>query len=117
MNLDYSLLIPEYFVIAWAFLVMGVELFFPRLRTDIPAYLAAAGAIAALVISLFWIDENAEFGAIFNVDNYTTFFRVLLYGIAALICIASAQFVRRRLGSTGEYYGLILFGTVGAVGM
>jgi proton-translocating NADH-quinone oxidoreductase chain N len=97
--------------------VMGVELFFPRLRKDIPAYLAALGAIVGVVLSLFWIDDNASFGAVVNIDNYTTFFRVLLYGVAALICIASAQFVRRRLGSTGEYYGLILIGTVGGVGM
>jgi proton-translocating NADH-quinone oxidoreductase chain N len=117
VDFDYSLLIPEYVIIAWAFLVMGVELFFPRLRKDIPAYLAALGAIVGVVLSLFWIDDNASFGAVVNIDNYTTFFRVLLYGVAALICIASAQFVRRRLGSTGEYYGLILIGTVGGVGM
>ncbi|MGE0539013.1 MAG: NADH-quinone oxidoreductase subunit N [Dehalococcoidia bacterium] len=117
MDFDYSLLIPEYFLIIWAILVMAVELFFPRLRKDVPAYLAALGAIVALGISLYWVDETEAFGNLLSIDNYTTFFRVLLYGIAALICIASAQFVRRRLDSTGEYYGLILIGTVGGVGM
>jgi NADH-quinone oxidoreductase subunit N len=117
MDFDYSLLIPEYFILAWAFLVIGVEMFFPRLRKEIPAYLAALGAIIALVISLYWVDDTAAFSSVISIDNYTTFFRVLLYGIAALICIASAQFVRRRLSSAGEYYGLILIGTVGAVGM
>lgn len=117
MDYDYSLLIPEYFLIIWAILVIGVELFFPRLRKDVPAYLAALGAIVALVISLNWIDESKSFGTLLSIDNYTTFFRVLIYGIAALICIASAQFVRRRLDSAGEYYGLILIGSVGAVGM
>jgi proton-translocating NADH-quinone oxidoreductase chain N len=96
---------------------MGVELFFPRLRKDVPAYLAALGAIGGLVISLFYIDVNKDFGSLFHVDHYTTFFRVLLCGIAALICIASAQFVRKRLSSAGEYYGLILIGTVGGIGM
>ena len=117
MDFDYSLLIPEYFLIAWAFLVMGVELFFPRLRKDIPAYLAALGAVIGIGISLIWVNEDAGFGTIVHIDNYTTFFRVLLMGIAAVICIASAQFVRRRLGSAGEYYGLILLGTVGGIGM
>jgi NADH-quinone oxidoreductase subunit N len=117
VDFDYSLLIPEYFLIIWAILVMGVELFFPRLRKDVPAYLAALGAIVALGVSLFWVDDTENFGTLLSIDNYTTFFRVLLYGIAALICIASAQFVRRRLDSAGEYYGLILIGTVGAVGM
>lgn len=117
MNFDYTLLIPEYFIVAWAFLVMGVELFFPRLRKDVPAYLAALGALISIGISLFWVNETDGFGDLFGVDNYTTFFRVLLLGIAALICIASAQFVRRRLSSAGEYYGLILLGTVGGIGM
>ena len=117
MNFDYTLLIPEYFLVAWAFLVMGVELFVPRLRKDIPAYLAALGALIGIGISLFWVNEETGFGTIVHIDNYTTFFRVLLMGIAAVICIASAQFVRRRLGSAGEYYGLILLGTVGGIGM
>src|SRR5215207_1085629 len=98
MNFDYELLIPEYFLIAWAFLVMGVELFVPRLRKDFVAYLAALGALVGAGISLYWVNEDADFGGnLFHVDNYTTFFRVLLMGNAALICIASAQFVRRRL--------------------
>lgn len=117
MTFDYKLLIPEYFLIAWAFLVMGVELFFPRLRKDLPAYLAAFGGLIAIVISLFYIDVDKGFGNLFHVDNYTTFFRVLLIGISTLICIASAQFVQRRLSSSGEYYGLILLGTVGGIGM
>src|SRR5262245_5165783 len=96
---------------------MGVELFFPRLRKEFPAYLAAFGALVALVLSLFYIDVDKGFGPLFHVDNYTTFFRVLLTGIAAVICIASAQFARRHLTSIGEYYGLILLGTVGGIGM
>lgn len=117
MDFDYSLLIPEYVLVAWGFLVIGVALFFPQIRKEALAYLAAFGALVALVISLFYIDMDKSFGSLFHVDNYTTFFRVLLTGIAAAICIASAQFVRRRLSSEGEYYGLILLGTAGGIGM
>src|SRR3712207_9241430 len=100
MDFDYSLLIPEYVITAWAFLVIGVELFFPRLRKDFVAYLAALGALVALGISLYWVNEDLDFGGnLFHVDNYTTFFRVLLYGNAALICIASAhRSEERRVG-------------------
>jgi NADH-quinone oxidoreductase subunit N len=117
VDYDYTLLIPELFLIAWAFLVVGVELFVPRLRKDIPAYLAAFGALVALIMSLFYINVDRSFGGLVHVDNYTTFFRVLLTGTALLICLASAQFVRRRLSGAGEYYGLVLLGTVGGIGM
>lgn len=117
MELDYSLLIPEYFLIAWAFLVMGVDLFLPKLRKELLAYLAALGALIAIGISLLYLGVDKGFGLLFRVDDYTTFFRVLLSGITALICLSSATFARKRLTSTGEYYGLLLLGTVGGIGM
>ena len=56
MYFDYSLLIPEYFLIAWAFVVIGVYLFFPRLLNEVPSFLAAFCALVGLVIFLFYID-------------------------------------------------------------
>lgn len=122
MNPDYSLLIPEYLLAGWAVLVVAVELLFPRLRKDVPAYLAALGALVAGGVSLLYIDVRKGFEpvaglTVVHVDDYTTYIRVLLCGIAALICLASAQFVRMRLTHAGEYFGLILFATVGGIFM
>jgi NADH-quinone oxidoreductase subunit N len=115
--MDYSLLIPEYILLGLAFAVVGIELAFPRLRKDYIAYLAAASAVAALVASIVWINFDTSFGGLLRIDNYTAFFRILFTGITAVICIASAQFVRNRIGSVGEYYGLLLLSTIGSIYM
>lgn len=115
--MDYSLLIPEFVLGALAFLIVGLELAIPSLRKDVVAYLAALAAVIALVISILYINVDKSFGGLLQVDGYTTFFRVFFFGTAAIICLASAQFVRRRLGSAGEYYGLLLLSAIGAVYM
>ncbi|MBI2760070.1 MAG: NADH-quinone oxidoreductase subunit N [Chloroflexi bacterium] len=122
MNPDYSLLIPEYVLVGWAALVVGVEIAFPRLRKDIPAYLAALGALVAGIISVLYINVDKGFEptrgvTLLHVDDYTTYMRVLLYGIAMFICLVSAQFVRMRLSNAGEYFGIILIATVGGIFM
>jgi NADH-quinone oxidoreductase subunit N len=115
--MDYSLLIPEYVLGALAFLIAGLEIALPRLRKDVIAYLAAGAAIIALIISVFYIGVDKSFGGLLQVDGYTTFFRIFFLGIAAVVCIGSAQFVRERIGSTGEYYGLLLLSAIGAIYM
>jgi proton-translocating NADH-quinone oxidoreductase chain N len=122
MNPDYSLLIPEYVLGGWAALVVGVEVAFPRLRKDVPAYLAALGALVAGIISLLYIRVDKGFDpaagvTLIHVDDYTTYMRVLLCGIAMFVCLASAQFVRLRLTNTGEYFGIILIATIGGIYM
>ena len=122
MNPDYSLLIPEYVLAGWAALVVAVELVFPRLRKDVPAYLAALGALVAGIVSLLYLDVDKGFEPVrgvtlIHVDDYTTYMRVLLCGIALFICLASAQFVRLRLTNAGEYFGIILIATIGGIYM
>ncbi len=119
---DYSLLIPEYLLAAWAVLVVFIEVMYPRLRKDVPAYIAAFGALTAGVASLFYIDvdkgfEPANGVTLIHVDDYTTFIRVLLCAIAVLICLMSAQFVRMRLTNAGEYFGILLLATIGGIYM
>jgi len=115
--MDYSLLIPEFVLGALAFAIAALELAMPRLRKDVIAYLAALSAVIALVISLLYVYVDKSFGGLLQIDGYTTFFRVLFFGIAAVICLGSAQLVRDRLSGVGEYYGLLLLSSIGAVYM
>ncbi len=122
MNPDYSLLIPEYVLAGGAVVVVAVELLFPRMQKDLPAYLAALVALVAGIISLLYIDVDKGFEpaagvTLIHVDDYTTYMRVLLCAIAVFICLASAQFVRLRLTHGGEFFALILIATLGGIYM
>jgi len=117
LNLDYTLLIPEFLLVGLAALVVAVDLFAPELRKRWLSYMAAAGLVAVGGISLAWIDVESDFAQIVSIDNYTTYFRVLFIGIAAVICIASGRYVEDKLPHPGEYYGLVMLSTIGAIGM
>ena len=67
--------------------------------------------------SLAWIDVDSNFANLVSVDDYTTYFRVLFMSMAAVVCLASGRFVEHRLQHPGEYYGLIILSTIGAIGM
>jgi NADH-quinone oxidoreductase subunit N len=118
MNLDYSLLIPEYLLAALAAVVVALGLYDTRrARTYLP-YVSAAGLGAILVVSLFYVNKGPlDFAGLVQVDNYTTFFRVLFIAITAVVCLASAHFVRANLRHAGEYYGLLILSTIGAIYM
>jgi NADH-quinone oxidoreductase subunit N len=118
MNLDYSLLIPEYLLTGLAAVVLALGLFdAKRARSYLP-YLAAAGLGVALVFSLLYVNKTPkDFAGPVQVDNYTTFFRVFFIGITAVVCLASAHFVKERLRHAGEYYTLLILSTIGAIYM
>jgi len=115
--MNYSLLIPEFCLTGLAIIIVAAELWFPQVRKDIIGYLAALGAAGVLAGSLAYLETHESFGSLLSVDNYTTFFRVLFLGAAVFICLISAQFARARLQNVGEYYGILLLATVGAIGM
>jgi len=113
MNLEWSLLAPEYVLAGWAALLVSVDLFWRPFRKEYLGYLAAAGALAATLTSLIWINDDTNFANLIEINNYTTFFRVLFGLIATFTCIASARYVQQRLLHPGEYYGLILLTALG----
>ncbi len=68
--------------------------------------------------SLLYVNKGPlDFAGLVQIDNYTTFFRVLFIAITAVVCLASAHFVRDRLRHAGEYYGLLILSTIGAIYM
>jgi proton-translocating NADH-quinone oxidoreductase chain N len=117
LHQNWWLLTPEFILVAWAALMISVDLFLAPKNKEFLGYLAAAGALASLVASLYWIDENRDFANIIDVDNYTTMFRVFFSAIAVFACIASARYAKERLLHVGEYYAMMLLAVVGANGM
>ncbi|MBA4181773.1 MAG: hypothetical protein C0506_14380 [Anaerolinea sp.] len=106
---DYALFVPEYIAAGWAVLVIAIELFWPKVRKDTLAYVTAAGALAWAVSALFYIGNEPEsFQGLIQSDNFTTYFRLLAAGIVAAVSIMSANYLRDRTKTAGEYFGLLL---------
>ena len=116
MDLEYELMIPEFVLAGLATAIVALGLMFPRLRQEVIGYTAAAATLVLLVLTaVFYINENDDFANIIAVDNYTVLFRAFFLGIAFFTIVASMQFAGERLKNHAEYYGLILFATLGMI--
>lgn len=114
MDLEYELIIPELVLLGLATLIVAVALTFRQLRSEMVGYLAATATLVLLVLTaVFYINTNDDFANIIAVDNYTVLFRIFFLAIAFFTILASMQFTAERLRNHGEYYGLILFATLG----
>ena len=117
LNLDYSLLTPEFCLAGLAAIVLGLDLFASRFRKEWLPFVTAGGLIGILGLSLGWIDKESDFAGLIFIDNFTTFFRVLFIGTTATIALMSARYVREHLENPGEFYALLVLSTIGAIYM
>jgi NADH-quinone oxidoreductase subunit N len=117
LELDYSLLTPEFCLGGLAAIIVALDLFVPQFRKEWLAYLTAAGLLGVLGLSFGWFDVQKDLAGLLFVDKYTLFFRVFFTATAAAVALISAQFVQERLRHPGEYYGLLVLSTIGAIYM
>ena len=75
LNLDYSLLIPEYLLGALALAIIGVDMFMPKVRKDMLPWIAAAGLVVAFLVSLAWVDTEDNFAGL--VERVLLLFKLL----------------------------------------
>ena len=116
MDLEYELIIPELVLAGLGTLVVALALTFRAVRQEVWGYVSAAGLLLLLILTaVFYINENDDFANVLAVDNYTVLFRVFFLGIAFFTIIASIQFAGDRLKNHGEFYGLIMFATLGMI--
>jgi NADH-quinone oxidoreductase subunit N len=113
--LNLSLFTPEIILAGFAVLVILLDLFIER-----KGWLAAISIVGILIsvgLSVSLWGEPAANQATFNnmlaVDNFAVFFKVLFLGIAALVILASTDYVSRFKRFQGEFYALILLSCLG----
>ncbi len=117
LNLQYELLGPEIAVAVTAMLVLFADAFRKELnlgRFALPA-LSVVGLVIALILSALWIDENEDFARLVQVDNFTTFFRILFAAVTIVVIVGSHEYVSKHVSHVGEFYSLLLFSTAGAM--
>ena len=119
LNLDLRLLLPEIILAATAVLVVFIDMFQKELRAGhrVVPVVSLLGLLAAGVASAMWIDRREDFARLIEVDNFTTFFRFTFIAVAIVIIAGSHEYIERHVNYVGEFYGLLLLSTVGAIFM
>ena len=112
---DLDRLGPELILMVAAGAILMVDLV---LRERDRGWLAF-GALAGLAASAIWAvvlilrdREAVVFDGTYSLDTFSIFFIFLFIGVAGLVVIASADFVR-KLRSQSEFWALLLFATSG----
>jgi NADH-quinone oxidoreductase subunit N len=112
---DYMRILPELVLSFFGLLIMVVDpLLDPDSSHQSLGTIALVGALAALA-STFWMAQypGTAFTNMVRVEPFSVFFHVLIIAIAAVSILSSFEYLRVQRIRAGEYYGLILFGTVG----
>ena len=109
------LMLPEIFLFAWALLVITVDLVTSRKSDSLVGYVTLIG-IAIAGVLLYFTGNGIGFGWMFINDSLSTFFKVIFLG-AAFIAVGSSFGITKDkiINHRGEFYGLILFSTVGTM--
>ncbi|MDP1714717.1 MAG: NADH-quinone oxidoreductase subunit N [Anaerolineales bacterium] len=111
---DFYILLPLTVLTVWACVLLLVDLFIPKDRKAITAFLAALGLAVTLGFTLTQIGrEGTGFNGMVTLDGFSTFTNVLIL-VSGLFGIALAYGYIKRMGiDRGEYYTLMLFSIIG----
>ena len=69
INLDYSLLIPEYILGLTALIIITVDLFWPKVDRVILPVLAGLGLIVAFLVSRADLDTTDNIGGLLYIED------------------------------------------------
>jgi NADH-quinone oxidoreductase subunit N len=123
-TVDYIRILPELVLTAFGIAVMMADpLLKPGARRKGLGLISLAGTIAAIAATfcqIAWLNRDTDLAApgwfgMVRVDNFSIFFHLLIPAISAICILISLEYLDAQNIRSGEYYALILFGTVGMV--
>ena len=111
LNAGLVAVLPEILLLVLAFTVMGFDLFLAETAKKLLGRLTIVGLIIVLVVNLLLPATGSVFGGMVYVDGWVALYRMLFIVAAILACFISMDM--RGLEQNGEYYGLVVFSTMG----
>jgi len=111
--LNLELFVPELVLAGTAIAVILLDLFVERKGTLVVVSLVGLIASAGFTIAMWGGDSRAIFYNMLAVDSFALFFKLLFLVIAALVILASTDYVSKFARFRGEYYALVLLSTLG----
>lgn len=115
--IDYVRILPELVLALFGLIAMLIEpLASARGNRHVVATISFVGALLAVAASFAQLAPGIFGGAFYGlvrVDTFSVFFHVVICSIAAVVILASTDYLEAQEIRGGEYFALILFGTVG----
>jgi NADH-quinone oxidoreductase subunit N len=112
---DYARVLPEIVLSVFGMIVMALEpLLDEATGQKILGLIALLGALAGIgATGLMAQSPGLAFWNMVQVDGFSVFFHLLVIAVAAVVILSSYEYMAVQRIRAGEYYALILFGTVG----
>lgn len=114
-GVEYIRILPELALSAFGILIMLIDPLLDEQKSHKTlGIIGFVGTIAGLLATWFMAQSpGLAFSNSIRVDGFSVFFHVLVISIAAVVILTSFEYMRVQHIRAGEYYALILFGTVG----
>lgn len=106
---------PQLAILVAAGIVLVFEALLPGQRRVLP-YIALAGIAVSVAWTTSWVirgDYQQIFDGTYSLDQYSVFFYYVFAGVAAIVVLASVDWVNRENRGQSEYYALLLTATAG----
>jgi NADH-quinone oxidoreductase subunit N len=113
--IDYIRILPELVLSVFGIIVMMIDAVIPEQGSKKPlGMIAIVGTLAGLAATAFQSGfyGNAFYNTI-RVDTFSVFFHVVVLLTALVVGLTSLEYLEVQRIRSGEYYALVLFGTVG----
>lgn len=114
---DYMRILPELVLTVFGAIIMLAEAFYKGRESRKPlGVIAFVGAMLAFAASAYQSHYMGYgFFGLVRVDHFSIFFHAVICLVSAFAILASLDWVDDQIDRMGEYYALILLGTVGMV--
>jgi len=118
-KVNYLFIAPELILTTLALLLMLADLFFWEAKNKILAWLAIFSLVVTGLVTIPLIGvKGSTLSNLFVVDSFALFFKVIFFLTAIVVILMSIDYVsKHHFASTGEFYTLILFATIGMMFM
>lgn len=112
--LDISSILPELILTVLVCLIFVIDLFTPKSKKSWVGLFALLGIIAALIATVSMTGSTKlSFTNSWSVDSYAAFFKIIFLLVSALTILISFKYLNIEEINSGEFYGLIIFATLG----
>jgi NADH-quinone oxidoreductase subunit N len=114
---DFIGVLPVAVLALWGCILLLVDVFYFEKRTNVTAWLAAAGMALTLVLTLVVHSgqEMLVYNGMISVDGFAVFLSVLFLVSGMIAVLLSYDYLERMGINRGEYYTLMIFAITGMI--